>query len=478
MIRTITSLLFTLCCFSAHGQALNNASFNQRDAQGKFTGWSGKGQHIFYDSSRAHTPPGCAHLYNVDYGITQVSQTIPFNPGKYKKYKLKLFVRTEIRNGYADAWVKVTDAKGGFIFQNSIPERLATGKTLWQQYAVDFYGTADVASLEVGVRITGKGKAWFDDVTIEELPAERETTNKIAEKYLGEVSQILQDQCWYRDSVNIKEIYRNSLQFAAKATSTGDCYEALAYMLERVGDPRAQFYDPSTARNWVKRLKKEDSEAAYPEVKLVDSHYVHIYLPGVTAENRNILEKFADTLHHQLLQLDQSAIKGWVVDLRDNAGGNATAMLAAVGPLLSEGTCGRYIRSKETIDWKYSNGVANIDTTTIKVRKAFKAKNTDLPVAVLTSNGTYGAGELVVVAFKGRENSRSFGEKTAGATANEKRILLSDGAMLFFTAGIMCDTKGQRYNGMITADKPVQLIYTEDHCLGKAIQWMKDQHGH
>ena len=150
-------------------------------------------------------------------------------------------------------------------------------------------------------------------------------------------------------------------------------------------------------------------------------------------------------------------------------------MLAAVGPLLEIEVCGKYIRRKETVDWKYKDGKAKIDTTVIKVNMPYVAPKPELPLTILTSDGTYGAGELVFVALKNREKTKSFGERTAGATYNEKRITLSDGAMLFFTAGIMSDTKGQRYDGRISPDSHIRLIYKEDVCLIKALKWLKEQ---
>lgn len=463
--------------FHVQGQEIVNPSFNVPDNTPGYAakGWIKDTNRIWYDTVNAHSGAGCIYIYNSDYLKSICRQRLAFNPGGLKKYRMKIFIKTESRKGYACAYVKTLDANGKFINQYNLPEGMLTGKKRWQQYEVEFQATADVRELEIGFYYLDKGKAWFDDVTIEPVADNPKEVPQLAKDYIGEVHKILKKQCWYADSVNLDEIVKNALPLAGGAKNKSDCFEAIAYIFDRLGDPSGRFYDPATARNWWKEQKINDEQPIYPIAKRLENDYIHIYLPGVTAMDRTVLKRYADTLHQQLTALGQSHIKGWVVDLRENVGGNATAMLAAIGPLLNKNPCGKYIRSKTTVSWNYRNGQASIDTTKIKVDKPYTAPKPDLPVAVLTSQETYGAGELILVAFSGREKTKTFGEPTVGATVNEKRITLSDGSMMFFTAGIMCDNWGRIYNGKIKPDVPVRLIYTEDHCLGKAMKWLKEQ---
>lgn len=473
-VLIINTLLMLFALSRVQAQVIVNPSFTESDANGNLKGWKLSGQYFSNDSINARTPPSCVYTYNTEAGTTTCVQLLPFHPGKYKYYKLKVFIRTEARAGFASAWVKLMDKKGAFIFRDGIADNVITGKTKWREYEVLFHTTADVDSMEIGMSLTGKGKVWFDDVSIEALPDSVKPVNKIAEKYLGEVYNILSSQSIYRDSVDLKEAYLHSLELAAEATSTGDCYEGVGYMMDRSGDGRGQFLDPSTSRRWLKEQKINDDEALYPTAKL-DSGYVTIWLPGITAMSKSVLHKYADTLHQQLKQIDQSKVKGWILDLRENVGGRVYPMLAAIGPLLNEKVSGKYITTKGYIDWIYDNGTARIDTNVIKLNKPFKVKNEQLPIAILTSRQTFGAAEAIVVAFKARPNVRYFGEPTAGVTIMENRIRLSDGATLTFTSGIMCDSKGTRYTGKIIPDTKIRIIYTEDHCLRKALEWLNDK---
>lgn len=475
MKTLIINILLTFCTLSGmRAQVVVNPSFSEMDAGGDLKGWKLSGQHFANDSNNAHTAPACIYTYNTDAGTSTCIQVLPFHPGKYKYYKLKVFIRTEARMGFASAWVKLTDKKGAFIFRDGIADNTITGKTRWREYEVLFHTTADVDSMEIGMSLTGKGKVWIDDVSIEALPDSAKPVNKVAEKYLGEVYNILNTQCIYRDSVDLKEAYQHSLELAADATSTGDCYEGVAYMMDRLSDGRGEFLDPATSRRWQQEQKINDAEAQYPTAKL-DSGFVTIMLPGVTAMSKTVLQKYADTLHRQLRQIDQRKIKGWILDLRENVGGKVVPMLAAMGPLLNETTPGKYLTTRGDINWTYKNGKVQIDTNIIEVRKPFKVKNTTLPIAILTSRQTFGAAEAIVVAFRNRPNVRYFGEPTAGITIMENRITLSDRSTLTFTSGIMCDSKGTRYMGKIVPDTKIRLIHTEDRCLRKAKEWLNEQ---
>ena len=75
------------------------------------------------------------------------------------------------------------------------------------------------------------------------------------------------------------------------------------------------------------------------------------------------------------------------------------------------------------------------------------------PVAVLTSRLTGSSGEGVVMAFRGRPDSRSFGEPTAGVPTGNAPYPLSDRAELHLTEGIGVDRTGATYQARIQPDR-------------------------
>jgi C-terminal processing protease CtpA/Prc len=75
------------------------------------------------------------------------------------------------------------------------------------------------------------------------------------------------------------------------------------------------------------------------------------------------------------------------------------------------------------------------------------------PVAVLTGPRTASSGEATVLAFRGRAQTRSFGQPTAGvSTANVVRRLV-DGSALVLTTSVMRDRNGHGDGRKIAPDQ-------------------------
>jgi carboxyl-terminal processing protease len=97
-------------------------------------------------------------------------------------------------------------------------------------------------------------------------------------------------------------------------------------------------------------------------------------------------------------------------------------------------------------------------------------------VGLLTSRLTASAGEAVVVAFRGRPLSRSFGEATAGVPTGLEDLWLEDGALLRLSTSCFCDRLGRAYSGPIEPDEPIDpwemFGSDEDLVLRAALRWL------
>ena len=78
--------------------------------------------------------------------------------------------------------------------------------------------------------------------------------------------------------------------------------------------------------------------------------------------------QLADQLQAAVQAQDRDGLVGWIVDLRQNGGGNMWPMLAGIGPVLGDGTAGSfvfpegmttpYLAPGATLTWSYSGGAA------------------------------------------------------------------------------------------------------------------------
>lgn len=176
---------------------------------------------------------------------------------------------------------------------------------------------------------------------------------------------------------------------------------------------------------------------------------------------------FAETIQNNIKRIDSPAIKGWIVDLRGNTGGNMWPMMAGIGPILGEGTAGYFIDpdGNESF-WGYFNGA----TTGMQVTAPYTLQKTNPKVAVLTDRATASSGEAIAIAFRGRNNTKSFGLPTCGLSTANRGFPLTDGSTLLLTVSTMADRTKKLYGESVVPDvvESNQPVYFQ-----QAINWLK-----
>jgi len=175
------------------------------------------------------------------------------------------------------------------------------------------------------------------------------------------------------------------------------------------------------------------------------------------AAERQEAQRLQDILWRQ----DDGSRCGWIVDLGDNTGGNMWPMLLGVGPLLrgrADGpdVVGYFFDGAALQPWRYREGVVwGSDMPLLAVDDANRhLRKPDAPVAVLQSGRTASSGEAIVLAFRGRPHSRSFGTPTMGYSTGNGPVTLADGSTLLLTGTVMKDRNGIGDGSRIVPDVP------------------------
>jgi len=182
--------------------------------------------------------------------------------------------------------------------------------------------------------------------------------------------------------------------------------------------------------------------------------------------------------------MDRTPVCGWMIDLRRVPGGDVWSYMAAVGPVLGEGDLGGFQYSDGKREgWTYRNGEvfwnnehryeSEIDGSVYKTKQF-------TPVALLISPATQAAGELMLVAFQGRPDVRSFGEPTRGLPTLITHTDLSDGSSIFVSGANSFDRNGTIYNGPISPDVFVENDWPkfgteQDPVILAAMEWLQSQ---
>ena len=217
----------------------------------------------------------------------------------------------------------------------------------------------------------------------------------------------------------------------------------------------------------------------YPQGRQLENDIGYLDLPWCSG-NPEHARSYAETAHAIIRELDRAPLRGWIIDLRRNRGGNVWPMIAGIGPLLGEGEYVSFVASweKEIVCYRDGQAYSTQEGVITEVSRPYHLQSACPPIAVLVSQFTASAAELVVLAFHGRPHSRSFGEPTYGVPTGNSSKMLSDGAVVYLKTHLGADRLGQTYDGPLLPDDRVQIDWVrlgaeDDPVVQAAIRWIR-----
>lgn len=191
-----------------------------------------------------------------------------------------------------------------------------------------------------------------------------------------------------------------------------------------------------------------------PRIELLEEDVVFIKLPPFSGNEEEGI-KYANTVLDTL----PNTLKGAIIDLRGNRGGNMYPMIAAVHRFLPDDII-LQLRTR-----RYNMEI-NVDYVT-RVAKVERQAAIDCPVALLTDEWTGSSGEAVLLSFRGIENTRTFGSSTAGYASCNQPFKLPDGSQLVLTTGTDVARTGE-----VFCDDPIQPDMLTETPLEDALEWL------
>ncbi|HTL06938.1 MAG TPA: S41 family peptidase [Chitinophagaceae bacterium] len=285
------------------------------------------------------------------------------------------------------------------------------------------------------------------------------------------------------------EVQWDSLQQAARQrlNSSGNCnetYDVISWCFRELNEVHSFIMPPSKAAIYTNDATKLAQPVALSalvgEIKagMVDEGIAYLSVPWVSTTDSLLCIRVADSLQQLIARLDAGRPRGWIIDLRKNTGGNCWPMLAGIGPLLGEGVCGYFISSREKIPISYGDGAARQGKhVRCQASTGYTLQSGKRPIIVLTGKKTVSSGEIVALAFKGREDVYFYGEPTAGYTTANASYTLSDNSMLVLSVCREADRNGVICTGSIVPDESFSAPNSGSHdpALAGAIMWLASQ---
>jgi carboxyl-terminal processing protease len=189
---------------------------------------------------------------------------------------------------------------------------------------------------------------------------------------------------------------------------------------------------------------------------------------------------YASVVQGILYDLEKQGALAWVIDLRNNGGGNMWPMLAGLGPLLTKDVLGAFVDPHAEVHnpWYYDGEKLWISDNVMYEAKVKPLTNLSAPIALLTSRKTLSSGEAVLISFLGRSNTRTFGEPTGGLPTANAPFQLRDKTWLLLTTALEADRLGRLYKTSIEPDVFVKIEWSklgqaDDPVLLEASKWLE-----
>jgi carboxyl-terminal processing protease len=233
-------------------------------------------------------------------------------------------------------------------------------------------------------------------------PLEQST---LAKNYISEVLKIMRDNVVTRYNVDWGNLESKVNTLAANVSSIKDTYPVITKALELLGTNHSFLRSPSG--DFIAYHSILNCEQSFEINEPIIENIGYLRVDGFSSSNDNMIQNFASKIQSSIAQQDNENLLGWVVDLRDNSGGNMWPMIAGLGPLFDDNVLGHFIDADENVvSWGYENGSSVIDNRKIvTVDEPYLLLNSLPKIAILSSKRLASSGEATLIAFKKRNYS-------------------------------------------------------------------------
>ena len=282
-----------------------------------------------------------------------------------------------------------------------------------------------------------------------------------AKVFLTELINTMEQHSLNRKSIDWTAFRKEVLQLIDKNRGyQGNIYLGVVRSLTLLGDNHSSFTQLDGTEIWgMSGLGCWD---ASPVLISLDNTIGYVKVGTFKSMNPVEMDSYISSIHKQIELADNRQIIGWIIDLRNNKGGSFYPMLQGVAPILGAGTAIYWFNPDNTF---YPDG---IDTS--KLNRYYQLYNRNPKVAILTDKATASAGEAVAICFKGRLNTRSFGNSTCGVSTWRTQYVIAFVGTLDLSTAVMADRNKTLYGRSVIPD---ELEPSSQLTMQKAVEWLK-----
>jgi hypothetical protein len=298
--------------------------------------------------------------------------------------------------------------------------------------------------VEVQAATEGEGTSWFDDIVVQIVAQDSlPPASELAAEYVSDAIDTIRAHSLRSKEVDWGRVRALAARRVRGANRPCETWPAITEVFEVIGESHGWHSTPSEVA-WYATNQVGDGAAPLVAAHTFPGRVGFLSVPRVPTTDSASVNRVASAIQDMVREHGQLGVCRWVVDLRDNSGGNMWPMLTGLGWLLGDGVAGAFVGSDRARFWGYENDASYLDG--------------------------------IAVAFRGRPRSRSFGQPTAGLTTATSSYGLSDGSNLTFATSVFADRAGTHYGGPLSPDIEIEsgrLGAVGDPVLDGALDWLR-----
>lgn len=270
------------------------------------------------------------------------------------------------------------------------------------------------------------------------------------------------------DLENIKDWLYTKSESAVSLDEIAPLYKEV---FKRLNDHHGNLQYKGKSYGWNKPLNSENPyvKSRLKSEKIVVSDvlngsYGYIRIPGNTDYAFKKVDSIASDIVSHVNSISSSRIKGWIVDLRWNTGGNMYPIILGLKDFIGDNIIfGGFQNHKgeSTGKWEVANGSMLIDGVELPhIPSINKPKLQETPLVILTSTYTASAGEMTAISLIGRSKTWVVGEATADYTTAVQGFKINTYTDINLSTDNVVDRNRKVYKSSIVPD--IEVIGGDD----------------
>lgn len=273
-----------------------------------------------------------------------------------KTVVLRARLRAEqVTAGTLRLWLRGDGAErsGKGFFSSAAP---IDSEAAWFTHQVMLDIEEGATNIAYGATLSGPGTAWIAEMDLREADPRADPPAPVAAAYLDEAIEKIRRHALKAETIDWDKARAKTLLYASGASTPAQTYDAIAYLLRGLKDNHSLFVSAMETRAGADN-RRVDNFNLHSE--MIGTHAL-LRIPGFGMAHQDRQVAFADDIAERIEKLAESSPCGWVLDLREDTGGNMYPMLAGLWPFLGDEILGYFVRGETRRPWRCPFAAARI----------------------------------------------------------------------------------------------------------------------